>query len=84
MALRSIEQEWNDYAAKVIAKDAPEVQLRETKMAFFAGAWALFTALEEISEPHISEAEGEAYLTARRAEIRAFVDRLMARYAAKN
>ena len=84
MSLNSIEHEWRGYADMVIPKDASAVQIDETKQAFFAGAWALFNAIEEIGEPHISEAQGETYLTDRKAEMLAFKDRLIAKYAERN
>lgn len=85
MALKSIEDEWQGFAAMVFPRiNPPAIQVAEMKKAFFAGAWALFAALEEIGEPHISEAAGEAYLEARRAEIVAFKNRLMAEYAESN
>jgi len=85
MALKSIQDEWDGFSQMVFAnmKPAP-TQVTEMKKAFFAGAWALFCALEEIGEPHISEAEGEAFLEARRAECLAFKKQLMREYAEQN
>jgi len=85
MALNSIEHEWNGFAKMVFNGWTPsDVQVREMKKAFYAGAWALFTALQEIGEPHISESEGEAYLEARRAECLEFCRLLMAEYLERN
>lgn len=86
MALNSIEKEWEGFAAMVFAgcDHVTDNQRREMKKAFFAGAWALFTALEEIGEPHVSEAEGEAFLEARRAECLEFKRRLLAEYSERN
>ena len=78
MALKSIEDEWHGFSAMVFAKTQPsETQVVEMKKAFFAGAWAVFHAVEEIGEPHIPEAAGVAYLEERRAECLAFKDRLL-------
>jgi hypothetical protein len=38
-----IETEWTEFRTKVIPKDATEVQLREMRRAFFAGAWAYYS-----------------------------------------
>ena len=84
MVLKSIEEEWAGFAEMIFANSPPAPnQKEEMKKAFFAGAWALFTALKEIGEPHISEAEGEAYLTDREAECIEFKERLMAEYAGR-
>lgn len=42
---RSIEEEWQGYKAAVIPKDAPEVQLVESRRAFYAGARSLFSLI---------------------------------------
>lgn len=39
---KTINGQWLDYRAKVISPNAPEIQLIESKRAFFAGALALF------------------------------------------
>ena len=85
MRLKTIEQEWNGFAAMVFNNTpASETQIREMKKAFFAGAWALFCAIEEIGMPHISESEGEAYLTARKVECEEFKRQLLAEYSETN
>ena len=43
--MKPIEMAWNEYREMVVADDASEVQLNETKMAFFGGAAILFQAL---------------------------------------
>jgi len=83
--LNSIEKEWQSFSEMVFkGTPASEVQRREMKKAFFAGYWSLFAALEEIGEPHVSEAEGEAFLDARQDECREFLRRLIAEYAEGN
>ena len=59
-------------------------QVAETKKAFFAGAWAIVAAAEEIGQPHITEDEGVAYLEARLEECRQFKERIMDEYAKRN
>lgn len=85
MALKSIEEEWDGFASMVFRKMYPtQTQVVEMKKAFFAGAWSLFTAIEEIGEPHVSEDVGHQFLEARRAECLAFKDRMMKEYAESN
>lgn len=40
-----IENAWKDYALRVLPPDAPAVQFRETKRAFFAGAQGLLATI---------------------------------------
>lgn len=84
-SLTSIEEQWQGFAAVVFrnTKPAPN-QEAEMKKAFFAGAWALFCALEEIGMPHVSEAEGTAYLEARRQECKAFQRQMTVDFAERN
>jgi hypothetical protein len=44
---RPIKRLWNSYRELVVPADAPDVQLRETRQAFYAGAAALLTAVNE-------------------------------------
>lgn len=71
MALKSIEQEWQDLSAKVIPTVAPEsVQYREMRNAFFAGAFVVSMALELIgANPNITEEQGVNYLEGIREEV---------------
>lgn len=85
MTLKSIEDEWQGFAAMVFAKMKPAAnQVAEMRKAFFAGAWAMFNAVEEIGEPHVSEDESCQYLEARRAECLEFKRRLITEYAERN
>lgn len=85
MMLKSIEDEWLGFSEMVFRKMKPsETQVVEIKKAFFAGAWSLFCAVEEIGEPHVSEDVGHAFLEARRAECLEFKERIMREYAETN
>lgn len=85
MSLKSIEQEWDGFAAMVFAKMKPTpVQVAEMKKAFFAGAWALFSGVEEIGEPHVTEEQAERWLTERRQECLAFKRKIITEYAENN
>jgi hypothetical protein len=78
MALKTIEQEWTDLAGFLFDGIKPSaVQVHEMKKAFFCGAWMVMAALEEIGEPHVSEAEACAYLEARRQEVEEFKRRMV-------
>lgn len=83
--LKSIEEEWKGFSSMIFKKlDPSQVQIDETKQAFFAGAWAILCALNEVGEPHISEDQGVAYFEERQAEGKAFYQDLIKRYAERN
>lgn len=85
MALKSIEEEWQFFAAIVFSKHQPsETQRREMRKAFVAGAWSLLIAMREIGEPHVTEEEGLQYLAAREAECLQFKADLMREYGEGN
>lgn len=85
MSLKSIEQEWLNFSRMIFAKMEPSpVQVKETKQAFFAGAWAMLCAAKQIGEPQISEEEGIRFLEERQEEGRAFYRELIGRYASSN
>lgn len=48
---RIIEKEWFDFAAKVLPGNASEVQRKETRRAFYAGAITLFAAIQDRLSP---------------------------------
>lgn len=43
--MKRIEAEWQSYKTMVVPPDAEEVQLKETRKAFYAGAVGLFDIL---------------------------------------
>ncbi len=45
MSKKFIELGWNSYKKMVIPADAPDVQIKETRQAFYAGAAILFEGL---------------------------------------
>lgn len=85
MILKSIEEEWQGFSVMVFHNTKPtDTQVNEMKKAFFAGAWSMFCAVEEIGEPHISEADGIAWLEARRAECLEFKKKIITEYSETN
>ena len=43
--MKYIANGWKSYQSMVVPKDAPDVQIKETRQAFFAGAAVLFETL---------------------------------------
>ena len=85
MLLNDIESEWRGLAEMVFRGTNPSATQRsEMRKAFFAGYWALFCALEEIGQPHVSQTEGEMFLELRRRECEQFKKQLIDEYSEKN
>ena len=62
--MKLLETEWTNYRIAVIPKDAPSVQLSESRRAFYAGAWALYTLLMDSLEPGTDETPPDLSLMA--------------------
>lgn len=71
MALKSIEQEWQDFSAKVIPMLTPkDPQYRDMQNCFFAGAFVVSMALEVIgTRSDITEEQGANYLESINREV---------------
>lgn len=83
--LKSIDDEWKGFSEMVFRNTKPsETQISEMKKSFFAGAWSMFNAIEEIGEPHVSESEGFSFLEARRKECIEFKNKMIREYSESN
>lgn len=49
--MKALEAEWEDYRRKVIPLHAGEVQVAESRRAFFAGAASVYNLITERLEP---------------------------------
>lgn len=47
----TLNESWDSYAERVLPKNAPPVQIQETRRAFYAGAQALFTNVMQALDP---------------------------------
>lgn len=56
--MRHIEKGWNSYRA-LLPKDAGEVQIKETRQAFYAGAAILFESLMLVLDPGTEPTEAD-------------------------
>ena len=52
--MNTVQQQWETYQSDVIAQDAHEIQIKETKRAFFAGVGAALALFETIGHDSIS------------------------------
>lgn len=64
--------DWESFRNDVIPFDAPADQLREMRIAFYAGAWAVLCRLARLSEPGVTIEAGIAGLELLRRECEAF------------
>lgn len=84
-ALKTIEEQWQGFAAMVFRGMTPAAgQREEMKKAFFAGAWSLFCAVEQIGTPEVSELEGHVFLETWRLECLAFKKKIIDEYSETN
>ena len=69
-----IEQEWQSFASRLLEK-APDIQRREMRRAFYAGAWAFLqrTGKELSNEDEMTPAD-ESLMEGIAAEFEAFLD----------
>ena len=85
MRLKSIEEEWQGYSAMIFKGVKPgEVQLKETKQAFFSGAWAMLCAMKQVGEESVTENQGVAYFEACQKEGQAFYRKMMRDFVERN
>lgn len=57
--MKSLKTDWESYLNQIVPKHAGEVQKRETKQAFYAGAWALFTLVLHGDPEDLDRAQNE-------------------------
>lgn len=70
---------WERYSEKVLPRGAGEVQVTETRRAFYAGGTALFYAVMAMLEPGSEPTEADMRaMTALRDELDAFAAALVA------
>lgn len=73
-----IEQEWQSMRERVIHPDAEELQVKEMRMSFYAGAYAMLNIAKALGEPDIPEDQAVQVLKACSAEMEEFCDSLTA------
>lgn len=70
---RLVRDGWQEYAEKILPKNAPLVQRQETRRAFYAGALHLLFTMLDLGEPDVDEDAGAEVLAATQREIEAFI-----------
>lgn len=67
---------WESYRAKVLPPDAPDVQVVETRRAFYAGATIVLEICKRVGAPDVSEDLGVLQFEMLDREIVAFMARI--------
>ena len=67
-----IESQWENFRKRVIPSDAPVDQLKEMKVAFYAGVILVYHCVEVLGEAEISEYTAVKVLESLRKEIEAY------------
>jgi hypothetical protein len=76
---RLIELAWLSYQRDVIPRNAPEVQVTESRRAFYAGAQALFHTIINILEPGSEPTDNDLQtMTLIQQELKRFGDQVKA------
>jgi hypothetical protein len=79
MKRRYIAEQWNEYLTRIMPKDAPAIQVRETKRAFYAGAHSLLMAVcASVSAGEETTPADIEIITDIQAEVEAFAEDLEA------
>lgn len=76
MTLITVKSMWNDYRKYCVSSEAGPVQLKETRMAFYAGFMCMMEVNKAIGEPEVSEKVACTYLKALDKELSDFRDTL--------
>lgn len=68
---RTVAHEWKQFEAAVMPPDAPTIQRREMRRAFYAGVWAMLNLASTIAD-EFDEPTGAAQLDAISQECKTF------------
>lgn len=73
--MKTLEDMWKDFEADVMPKDAPPIQQREMRRAYYAGMAIMFYTLTT-EMAGLSEDDAVEALTSFQAQLLAFVERV--------
>lgn len=68
----TIEAEWRSHQANVLPSSAPKIQIDECRLAFWAGAAAVFKLIADLGDNSVSEEDGCKTMDALQSELRNF------------
>lgn len=65
---------WEGFRQNAMHPEAPPTQVRECRLSFYAGAYAMFEAMNEATGGDVSEEKSVEYIETLRTEIKATLD----------
>ena len=74
--MNTIQEQWESFATRVVPKDAPAIQRKEMRRAFYAGAEAMMRINFAIGHDSISEDAGIQILNGCQDECRRFAEQV--------
>ena len=75
--MKLIATEWENYKRAVLPKDAPAVQVTESRRAFYAGSWAFYALVMNLLDSDREPTEKDLQMMANLdAEMREFGERV--------
>lgn len=69
--MRTIQEQWNIYRAEVVPANAPDIQVTECRVAFYAGAHVMLNSAIELAD--LTEEVGGKILSGYHDELLRFV-----------
>ncbi|MBN3875229.1 hypothetical protein [Nostoc sp. JL23] len=78
--MKTLEQEWLEYASKVLPKGCSPIQRQETRRAYYAGIWTLLQMVKELGDEEVSEEQGAQELDKLENECASFISQVGKKY----
>lgn len=75
-----IATEWQEYGTKVLPPNCSQIQLQETRRAFYAGVVSALHIMSKIGEDDCTEEEGATILEGLQQECEQFFSQIGTRY----
>lgn len=78
--MNTLEQEWLNYASRILPKGCSPVQRQETRRAYYAGIWTLLQMVKAIGDDEASEEQGVQELEKLENECISFMSQIGSKY----
>lgn len=70
--MKTVQDQWESFESGVINPDAGPGQRDQMRLAFYAGAWAMFNLVARVGEHEVTEDEGVEFVEKLRLECEDF------------
>lgn len=75
--MNTILNQWDSYKSDVLPKNAPPIQIKECRMAFYAGAKSLLDCLLDVALTDLSDEASAIFLEGYELELDEFAKQLL-------